>query len=110
MHANGMRFSVFNAEGDLLATNDFYSIGGGFVINGKMAISRNPGPLPPREAQLAHEDNVPSMSTATSELAVEPVSDASLLKNHPVDVRGKRLLQVDSPQRSRFTPSRRPCN
>ena len=105
MHANGMRFSVFNAEGDLLATNDFYSIGGGFVINGKMAISRNPGPLPPREAQLAHEDNVPSMSTATSELAVEPVSDASLLKNHPVDVRENafyksiRRSEADSPRR-----------
>ena len=49
MHSNGMRFSVFNNEGDLLATNEFYSIGGGFVVNGQMAIADRPGPRPARE-------------------------------------------------------------
>lgn len=34
-HPNGMRFSVFDAEGDLLATNEYYSVGGGFVVNEK---------------------------------------------------------------------------
>jgi hypothetical protein len=29
-HPNGMRFSVFNEAGDLLATNEYYSVGGGF--------------------------------------------------------------------------------
>lgn len=29
-HPNGMRFSVFNSGGDLLATNEYYSVGGGF--------------------------------------------------------------------------------
>lgn len=32
-HPNGMRFSVFDAAGDLLATNAYYSVGGGFVVN-----------------------------------------------------------------------------
>lgn len=28
-----MRFSVFDEEGTLLATNEYYSVGGGFVVN-----------------------------------------------------------------------------
>ncbi|MCC8363999.1 L-serine ammonia-lyase [Lysobacter sp. A6] len=32
-HTNGMRFSAFDAEGNVLATRDYYSVGGGFVVN-----------------------------------------------------------------------------
>ena len=32
-HTNGMRFSAFDADGELLATRDYYSVGGGFVVN-----------------------------------------------------------------------------
>jgi L-serine dehydratase len=32
-HTNGMRFSAFDAAGDLIATRDYYSVGGGFVVN-----------------------------------------------------------------------------
>jgi len=32
-HPNGMRFSVFDEAGDLLATNEYFSVGGGFVVN-----------------------------------------------------------------------------
>lgn len=34
-HPNGMRFSCFGEEGELLATNEYFSVGGGFVINEK---------------------------------------------------------------------------
>jgi len=34
-HPNGMRFSVFDENGDLLATNEYFSVGGGFVVNEK---------------------------------------------------------------------------
>lgn len=34
-HPNGMRFSVFGEDGDLLATNEYFSVGGGFVVNDK---------------------------------------------------------------------------
>lgn len=34
-HPNGMRFSCFGEEGDLLATNEYFSVGGGFVVNEK---------------------------------------------------------------------------
>ncbi|CAO1615409.1 unnamed protein product [Sympodiomycopsis kandeliae] len=40
-HPNGMRFSVFDTNGDLLATNDYFSVGGGFVVNGKLATQTN---------------------------------------------------------------------
>jgi L-serine deaminase len=39
MHSNGMRFRVFDENGDMLATNDLSSVGGGFVINGNMSTS-----------------------------------------------------------------------
>ncbi|HET8898687.1 MAG TPA: L-serine ammonia-lyase [Rhodanobacteraceae bacterium] len=32
-HVNGMRFSAWDAAGNLLATRDYYSVGGGFVVN-----------------------------------------------------------------------------
>jgi len=32
-HTNGMRFSAYDAEGNELATRDYYSVGGGFVVN-----------------------------------------------------------------------------
>ncbi|KAJ2083633.1 hypothetical protein H4R24_000691 [Coemansia sp. RSA 988] len=43
-HPNGMRFTVFNQNGDMLATNEYFSIGGGFVVNEK--------------TQVAHGENV----------------------------------------------------
>ncbi len=32
-HSNGMRFTVFDAAGTALLTRDYYSVGGGFVVN-----------------------------------------------------------------------------
>ena len=32
-HTNGMRFSAYDAEGVEIATRDYYSVGGGFVVN-----------------------------------------------------------------------------
>src|SRR6476660_5657954 len=32
-HSNGMRFSAYGDDGELLATRDYYSVGGGFVVN-----------------------------------------------------------------------------
>ncbi|KAI5464204.1 serine dehydratase alpha chain-domain-containing protein [Mariannaea sp. PMI_226] len=38
LHSNGMRFSVFDKDGIILATNDMFSVGGGFVVNGALSI------------------------------------------------------------------------
>ena len=32
-HTNGMRFAAYDADGRELATRDYYSVGGGFVVN-----------------------------------------------------------------------------
>ena len=32
-HSNGMRFTAFDADGNEIATRDYYSVGGGFVVN-----------------------------------------------------------------------------
>ena len=32
-HTNGMRFTAFDTNGDVIATRDYYSVGGGFVVN-----------------------------------------------------------------------------
>jgi L-serine dehydratase len=32
-HSNGMRFTAFGADEKVLATRDYYSVGGGFVVN-----------------------------------------------------------------------------
>jgi L-serine dehydratase len=32
-HTNGMRFTAFDADGAVIATRDYYSVGGGFVVN-----------------------------------------------------------------------------
>ncbi|MDO5504987.1 MAG: L-serine ammonia-lyase [Pseudoxanthomonas suwonensis] len=32
-HTNGMRFTAFDADGNELASRDYYSVGGGFVVN-----------------------------------------------------------------------------
>ena len=37
LHSNGMRITVFDEEGHMLATNELYSIGGGFVVNGALS-------------------------------------------------------------------------
>ncbi|KAJ7126608.1 serine dehydratase alpha chain-domain-containing protein [Mycena crocata] len=40
-HPNGMRFSVFDEDGDLLATNEYFSVGGGFVVNENTKVDEN---------------------------------------------------------------------
>ncbi|KAI0431397.1 serine dehydratase alpha chain-domain-containing protein [Xylaria sp. FL1042] len=44
LHSNGMRFTVFDKDGTMLATNDLFSVGGGFVVNGALSKASNPPP------------------------------------------------------------------
>ncbi|KAI3336966.1 L-serine ammonia-lyase [Xylariaceae sp. AK1471] len=41
LHSNGMRLTVFDKEGMPLATNDLFSVGGGFVVNGALSKASN---------------------------------------------------------------------
>ncbi|KAJ7224518.1 serine dehydratase alpha chain-domain-containing protein [Mycena pura] len=40
-HPNGIRFSVFDEDGHLLATNEYFSVGGGFVVNEQTKVDEN---------------------------------------------------------------------
>ncbi|UZP39069.1 hypothetical protein NXS19_006885 [Fusarium pseudograminearum] len=51
-HSNGMRFTVFDKEGYVLATNDMFSVGGGFVVNGALSIAPQQTLSPNDPAQL----------------------------------------------------------
>jgi L-serine dehydratase len=56
-HTNGMRFSAFDADGQLIATRDYYSVGGGFVVNqdeaaeDRIVADTTPLPLPFRTGE-----------------------------------------------------------
>ncbi|KAK1584798.1 L-serine ammonia-lyase [Colletotrichum navitas] len=71
MHSNGMRFTVFDEEGYVLATNDMFSVGGGFVVNG--ALSINP-------------DATPSSSSSATQLESPDGSAESSTGKHPADL------------------------
>ncbi|KAJ9066004.1 hypothetical protein DSO57_1013880 [Entomophthora muscae] len=38
-HPNGMRFTAMDINGDMLATNEYFSVGGGFVVNEETQVS-----------------------------------------------------------------------
>ncbi|KAJ3385699.1 hypothetical protein HDU92_002926 [Lobulomyces angularis] len=50
-HPNGMRFSAFDKTGELIATNEFFSIGGGFVVNEKTT------PITHQKENIFYKDN-----------------------------------------------------
>src|SRR5207237_9041925 len=46
-HTNGMRFSALGAERRLLREEDYYSIGGGFIVRGAESEARETGRVAP---------------------------------------------------------------
>ena len=46
-HPNGMRFVALSADGDMLCTRDYYSVGGGFVVEDGAQALAQPGPPVP---------------------------------------------------------------
>ena len=72
MHSNGIRFWVFDKNGDQLATNDLYSVGGGFVINGKMSTA---------PSHVTTHGNSPSAVTLDGSS-----SDSLDTERHPADL------------------------
>jgi L-serine deaminase len=72
LHSNGMRFTVFDSDGYVLATNDLFSVGGGFVVNG--ALSINPATIP--------EDQ----DASSKALSEEPDSRVEATGKHPRDL------------------------
>ncbi|KAH7161754.1 L-serine ammonia-lyase [Dactylonectria macrodidyma] len=61
LHSNGMRFSVFDEEGIILATNDLFSVGGGFVVNGALSIVST-SPMPDDQVSAGSSDEAGASS------------------------------------------------
>ncbi|KAF9268964.1 L-serine ammonia-lyase [Marasmius fiardii PR-910] len=75
-HPNGMRFSAFDEEGDLLATNEYFSVGGGFVVNEKTKVDENlfyKG-VHKNDVHGARLQQTHSLSDPTPSLSLETVS------------------------------------
>lgn len=51
LHSNGMRLTVFDEGGNMLATNDFFSVGGGFVVNGALSTASGSDTLHLQDSQ-----------------------------------------------------------
>ncbi|KAI1852162.1 hypothetical protein JX265_013133 [Neoarthrinium moseri] len=45
LHSNGMRLTVFDQDGNMLATNELFSVGGGFVVNGALSTAASQASL-----------------------------------------------------------------
>ncbi|ORX82791.1 L-serine ammonia-lyase [Basidiobolus meristosporus CBS 931.73] len=66
-HPNGMRCSVFDENGDMLATNEYFSIGGGFIVKDETHIAgganvyfkgETPDALPLFDKERKEQDSV----------------------------------------------------
>ncbi|SAM73095.1 related to L-serine dehydratase 1 [Ustilago bromivora] len=76
-HSNGIRMSVFDQDGEMLATNDYYSVGGGFVVNGALATPNSSSastPATTRNTESLEPDATPA-----------PLHDEQPLTAHPID-------------------------
>ncbi len=79
-HSNGMRFEAFAADDELLFTRDYYSVGGGFVVNQDEAAedrivpdaTAQPYPFNSGDDLLAHSERT-GLSIAQMMLANEQV-------------------------------------
>lgn len=69
LHSNGMRFTVFDREGYVLASNDMFSVGGGFVVNGALSIAPS-------------QDQYQSQSASSEALQLQ----ADTAGRHPADL------------------------
>ncbi|KAF7556543.1 hypothetical protein G7Z17_g1290 [Cylindrodendrum hubeiense] len=76
LHSNGMRFSVFDQDGIILATNDLFSVGGGFVVNGALSIVT---------IQMAPDNQVPTGSSE-SPVVVDHQAESTHAGKHPADL------------------------
>lgn len=85
-HPNGMVFTVFDDEGNMLATNEYFSIGGGFVVNRETQMDENMYYM-----QTRHKDATDSRRHVDEEEAALPSPDTdadattTLEKKEPAD-------------------------
>ncbi|KAL1878534.1 hypothetical protein VTK73DRAFT_7875 [Phialemonium thermophilum] len=103
LHSNGMRLTVFDEDGNMLATNDMFSVGGGFVVNGALST-----------AATASSAKDP-ISNTSGESAVVPRQDGHPgAAGHPPDLAEnmfyKEIRRADAAGDRRTGPEVRPLD
>ena len=69
-HPNGLCFRAFNAQGEEIAVCEYYSVGGGFVVDGQGQRVTNPGPAAGRDVQ-GHGQGLPHPFSTGAELLAQ---------------------------------------
>ncbi|CUA78101.1 hypothetical protein RSOLAG22IIIB_02718 [Rhizoctonia solani] len=103
-HPNGMRFSVFGEEGELLATNEYFSVGGGFVVNDKTKVDENlfykgvyKNKVDPARLSQTHGQDLPLLASAPeseTEDGTQPPPGPSQTQPPYLFHNGESLLQM----------------
>jgi L-serine deaminase len=74
LHSNGMQFMAFDKEGEILATKQLFSIGGGFVIS----LPSDPPTVPSKATEGGR--HVPSLSEHPSNTEPSPTDETLAVK------------------------------
>ncbi|KAJ2514593.1 hypothetical protein H4217_005673 [Coemansia sp. RSA 1939] len=82
-HPNGMRFTVFDTNGDMLATNEYFSIGGGFVVNEKTQVAHGENVF---YRDTKHEPMYNSSSSPSSKTECGPLEQAAMYERTQQDL------------------------
>ncbi|GAA5824056.1 hypothetical protein JCM11251_001503 [Rhodosporidiobolus azoricus] len=109
-HPNGLRFSVFDEEGTLLATNEYFSVGGGFVVNEKTQVDENLYYRGISKSTVDHSRLDQTHGLSPSELGGDSASPSSVSLPSPssssdalplVQVNGQDTSVISSPIRGK---------
>lgn len=103
MHSNGMRLRVFDKNGDMLATNDLFSVGGGFVINGKMSTA--PSPEDPSSEGKSGAPTDPTQTTNPEHHPADLTENLFYKEINRSKASGERRTGLDHDLRSPKQPS-----
>lgn len=105
LHSNGMRLRVFDKDGEMLATNDLFSVGGGFVVNGALStdFGNGHGSEPPAASPAVKDSTSAPPATHPKDLAENLFykeirrSDAAGDRRSGAEIRPKEEAQLADP-------------
>ncbi|RMD40597.1 hypothetical protein DV735_g4535, partial [Chaetothyriales sp. CBS 134920] len=119
LHSNGMCLSVFDVDGNMLATNNLYSVGGGFVVNGALSINQpadanaqdqdgsDRGHHPADLTENLYYKEIHRADAAGDRRAgaeIKGLNDASTMSLSAPEAESKSLVAASSPEGSGITP------
>lgn len=101
-HPNGLVFTLFNEEGDIVATNQYFSVGGGFVVNQDTQTAENlyykdldPAAASPSRRNQSH--NAESETLAPIFAKLPPPQSDNVEPEKPLSRRGHTQITPTQP-------------